>query len=116
MSSSDTGTGTPYIIHIRGALDPAWSHWFGDMTITSAADGTTILRGLVHDPTALYGIIGRLRDLGLVLLSCNPEYFPMKACRRNTYEPSTMAPARSARRLLDAQAAEQCAHRIDPAP
>ncbi len=43
------------------------------MTVTSADDGTTILRGLVHDQTALYGLIGRLRDLGLALVRCNPE-------------------------------------------
>ena len=73
MDVSEADGGTPYVIHIRGALDPAWSHWFDDMTITSADDGTTILRGVVHDQTALYGLIGRLRDLGLALERCNPE-------------------------------------------
>ena len=73
MDPTEAHDGTPYIIQIRGALDPAWSHWFDDMTVTSAADGTTVLRGLVHDQTALYGIIGRLRDLGLALVRCNPE-------------------------------------------
>ena len=62
-----------YVFQIQGSLDPAWSHWFDDMTVTSRDDGTTVLRGLVHDQTALYGIIGRLRDLGLALLRCNPE-------------------------------------------
>ncbi len=73
MDLTQAQGGTPYVIHIQGSLDPAWSHWFGDMTITSTDEGTTILRGLVHDSTALYGILGRLRDLGLVLLCCNPE-------------------------------------------
>ena len=73
MDSTEADGGTRYVIHIRGALDPAWSHWFDDMTVTSADDGTTILRGVVHDQTALYGLIGRLRDLGLALVRCNPE-------------------------------------------
>ncbi len=73
MDPTETDGGTRYVIQIRGALDPAWSHWFDDMTVTSADDGTTVLRGLVHDQTALYGIIGRLRDLGLALVRCNPE-------------------------------------------
>ena len=73
MDPTEAEGGTPYIIQIQGALDPAWSHWFDDMTVTSADDGTTVLRGLVHDQTALYGIIGRLRDLGLALVRCNPE-------------------------------------------
>ena len=73
MGPTETDGATRYVIHIRGALDPAWSHWFDDMTVTSADDGTTVLRGLVHDQTALYEIIGRLRDLGLALVRCNPE-------------------------------------------
>jgi hypothetical protein len=73
MDPTQAHGGTPYVIYIQGSLDPAWSHWFGDMTVTSTDDGTTILRGLVHDQTALYGLIGRLRDLGLALVRCNPE-------------------------------------------
>lgn len=73
MDPTEAEAGTPYIIHIQGSLDPAWSHWFGDMAITSADDGTTVLRGPVQDQTALYGIIGRLRDLGLALVRCYPE-------------------------------------------
>jgi hypothetical protein len=73
MNPIEAEGGTRYIIHIRGGLDPAWSHWFDDMTVASADDGTTVLRGVVHDQTALYGIIGRLRDLGLALVRCMPE-------------------------------------------
>lgn len=57
-----------YQIRVRGALDPHWSRWFGDMTITSDADGSTLLAGSVADQAALYGLINRLRDLGLTLL------------------------------------------------
>ena len=73
MDPTKVESGTAYIIHIHGTLDPVWSHWFDDMTITGSDDGTTVLRGVVPDQTALYGIIGRLRDLGLALVRCNPE-------------------------------------------
>jgi hypothetical protein len=73
MDPTKVEGGTAYIIHIHGTLDPVWSHWFDDMTITGSDDGTTVLRGVVPDQTALYGIIGRLRDLGLALVRCNPE-------------------------------------------
>ena len=59
----------PYRIRIRGHLDPSWSAWFGDLEITQAADGTTTLTGPVVDQAALYGLLGRLRDLGATLLS-----------------------------------------------
>ncbi len=61
MDPTKVEGGTAYIIHIHGTLDPVWSHWFDDMTITGSDDGTTVLRGVVPDQTALYGIIGRLR-------------------------------------------------------
>ncbi len=73
MNLTDAQDGTTYSIHIQGTLDPVWSHWFDDMTITGSDDGTTVLRGVVPDQSALYGIIGRLRDLGLALVRCNPE-------------------------------------------
>lgn len=73
MHGYETKTGTHYMIHVRGVLDPTWSHWFDDWTINDAGDGTMLLRGLVQDETALYGIIGKLRDLGLAMISCAPE-------------------------------------------
>lgn len=74
MQQSQIDTGTRYVLRIRDVLDPTWSHWFDDLTITAADDGTTLLHGLVHDQAMLYGIIGKLRDLRLALISCNPEY------------------------------------------
>jgi hypothetical protein len=73
MQEFETDTGTIYVIHVRGVLDPTWSHWFDDWSITAADDGTMFLRGLVQDQTALYGIIGKLRDLALALISCMLE-------------------------------------------
>ena len=73
MHQYKTDTGTRYVIQIRGVLDPTWAHWFNELTVTTAENETTLLRGVVQDQTALYGIIGKLRDLGLALISCAPE-------------------------------------------
>ena len=56
-------------IHIGGRIDPEWTAWFEGLAIDPQADGTTILQGEVTDQSALYGILARLRDLGLELLS-----------------------------------------------
>jgi hypothetical protein len=61
-----------YEIRLRGHLDQRWSTWFDGMTLTFSADpaGTlTILRGHVVDQAALHGLLARLRDVGLPLIS-----------------------------------------------
>lgn len=58
-----------YEIRLRGRLDPRWSTWFDGMSLTAGADGTTVLRGPVADQAALHGVLARLRDLGLPLIS-----------------------------------------------
>jgi len=58
-----------YQITVRGPLDARWSRWFDGLTITHDGDGNTILAGPVIDQAALYGLINRLRDLGLTLLA-----------------------------------------------
>ena len=68
MATSDRSP-EQYHIRIRGHLDPAWSDWFDDLAITQASDGTTALTGVLVDQAALYGLLGRLRDLGATLLS-----------------------------------------------
>lgn len=60
-------------IRIKGKLNPNWSEWFGDLTIRQSATGETVLHGFVPDQAALYGIIARLRDLGLALISIQSE-------------------------------------------
>ena len=57
-----------YRIRIRGHLDPAWSTWFDNLTVTQADDGTTELAGPLVDHAALFGLLARLRDLGATLL------------------------------------------------
>ena len=58
-----------YQIRVNGHLDASWSAWFDGLTITQDADGATTIRGPVVDQAALYGLIGRARDLGLTLLA-----------------------------------------------
>jgi hypothetical protein len=57
-----------YQIRVKGHLDTSWSVWFDGLRIMHDADGATTLRGPVVDQAALYGLIGRARDLGLTLL------------------------------------------------
>jgi len=60
-------------IHIKGQINPQWSEWFGGLTITHSGSDETILSGQVQDEAALYGIISRLRDLGLKLTSLSSK-------------------------------------------
>ncbi len=58
-----------YELRIGGHLDDHWAAWFGDLTFTREPDGTTTLRGRVADQSALHGILMKIRDLGIILLS-----------------------------------------------
>jgi hypothetical protein len=58
-----------YVIRVKGRLDHKWSDWFGGLTIINLADDETELTGLVADQAALHGLLNKLRDLGLPLLS-----------------------------------------------
>ena len=65
-SSPDQGA---YEIRIQGRLDSRWASWFDGLTLTTAADGTTVLHGPIVDQAALHGVLQKLRDLGLPLIS-----------------------------------------------
>ena len=58
-------------IRVKGRIDEHWSGWFEDMHVTHTSQGETILTGGVVDQSALYGLIAKLRDLGLSLVSVN---------------------------------------------
>lgn len=60
-----------YEIRIKGHLDRGWADWFGELTITLEEDGDTLLAGPVVDQAALYGLLKKVRDLGMPLLSVN---------------------------------------------
>jgi len=57
-----------YQIRIQGHLGPQWTDWFEGLTITPEENGTTLLTGPVVDQAALYGLLRKVRDLGLPLL------------------------------------------------
>lgn len=57
-----------YQIKVLGTLNESWSDWFNGMTITHE-DGVTVLVGTVVDQSALHGILARIRDLNLILIS-----------------------------------------------
>ena len=61
-----------YELRIEGHLDQHWSAWFGGLTITHVNDGTTTLRGVVTDQSELHGLLAKVRDLGVPLLSVRP--------------------------------------------
>jgi cell division FtsZ-interacting protein ZapD len=58
-----------YELRVKGHLDDRWSDWLGDLAMQRQEDGTTMLVGPVVDQAALHGVINRIRDLGLPLLS-----------------------------------------------
>jgi len=57
----------------KGRIDEEWSQWFGDLTISHPEPDEAVLTGLVPDQAAFYGLIARLRDLGMHLCSVNNE-------------------------------------------
>ena len=68
----DPGRPPVYQIRIRGRLDSQWADWFEGMAITHEEDGNTLLTGPVADQAALLGLIRKMRDLGMALVSVNP--------------------------------------------
>ena len=60
-------------IRIEGQLDKDWAEWLENLSIRNETGNVTVLTGKVADQAALYGLIAKLRDLGLTLLSVNCE-------------------------------------------
>ena len=65
-----------YEIVVEGHLGARWAAWFDGFAVTSEADGTTVLRGSVADQAALHGLLQRLRDIGIPLISLTPAEDP----------------------------------------
>jgi len=60
-----------YRIEIKGQLDDNWGQWFEDYSITATPQGTTLICGPVADQSALHGLLAKIRNLNLTLLSVN---------------------------------------------
>jgi hypothetical protein len=58
-----------YRLRVGAHLDDRWAAWFGDLTLTHESDGTTSLSGPVADQAELHGLLAKVRDLGVTLLS-----------------------------------------------
>jgi len=58
-----------YEIRLMGRLNPGWSAWFDGLTLTPQSDGITVIHGLVADQSALHGLLSKVRDTGLPLIS-----------------------------------------------
>ena len=71
--STESHTEQPgvYQIRIKGHLSRQWTTWFDELTITLEDDGSTLLAGPLIDQAALHGLLKKVRDLGMPLLSVN---------------------------------------------
>ena len=71
---SDTSTGNHngagwYEIRLKGHLDSRWAAWFDGLSLTHDSDGTTVISGPVVDQAALHGLLQKVRDVGIPLVS-----------------------------------------------
>jgi hypothetical protein len=70
-SESEKAQPTVYQIRIKGHLGREWTDWFGGLTITLEDNGDTLLTGPVVDQAGLHGVLKKVRDVGMPLLSVN---------------------------------------------
>jgi hypothetical protein len=71
MNDLPTSTALKYEIRLKGHLDDRWTEWFEGLAITLEENGDTLLTGPVVDQAALHGLLRKVRDLGLLLVSVN---------------------------------------------
>ena len=67
--TTDEGGGENYEIRLKGRLDGRWAAWFDGLSLTPESAGTTLIHGPVADQAALHGLLTKVRDLGLPLVS-----------------------------------------------
>jgi len=68
-STSDRHEAGRYEIRLKGHLETRWAAWFDGLSLSHESDGSTILRGPVVDQAALHGLLQKVRDVGLPLVS-----------------------------------------------
>ena len=71
-NDSTSSNNQVYEIRLQGQLEARWEAWFDGLAITQDPDGNTLLSGPLADQAALHGVLKKVRDLGLPLLSVNP--------------------------------------------
>ena len=82
-----------YEIRLHGHLAPRWATWFEGLSLSNESDGTTILRGPVVDQAALHGLLNKLRDTGLPLISVT-QVEPDQLDQRDAPDPrSSVSPS-----------------------
>jgi hypothetical protein len=69
---STPGQPVVYQIRLKGHLGSQWTDWFEGLTVTLEANGDTLLTGPVIDQSALHGLLKKVRDLGMPLISVSP--------------------------------------------
>jgi len=69
ISTGDQQNPGRYEIRVKGHLDSRWATWFDGLTLTHESDGTTLIHGPVVDQAALHGLLQKVRDVGLPLVS-----------------------------------------------
>ena len=62
-----------YEIRLKGHLDSRWAAWFDGLSLTNESDGTTLIHGPVADQAALHGLLQKVRDVGLPLISVSAD-------------------------------------------
>ena len=78
-TDSDRREGDLYDIRLKGHLDTRWAAWFDGLSFTHQSDGTTVIHGPVADQAALHGLLQKVRDTGLRLVSVicvEPDQLP----------------------------------------
>lgn len=88
-----------YEIRIEGHLDGQWADWFDGMSIDLEEDGTTLLSGPIPDQPALYGLLRKVRDLGLTLVAVNRSTAALMQPSTNHIRSNTGMDASTTKRL-----------------
>ena len=71
-NTSTSQTKKTYQIRLKGRIDPKWAVWFEGFTITPGGQGETLLVGAVVDQSALHGLLLKISNLGIPIISINP--------------------------------------------